>query len=138
MNPQDTVLAYLERVWNEGHVESLVEFCADPVLRHEGGTCVSLSHAEQLDRVRQSREMMASADGRNLRFANVLMTGAGSDVCAVWDMTAPSGCAFASHEEAPFEMVGDEIHMCGTEIFRVVDGRITEVWNPPPMAGHWG
>ena len=24
------------------------------------------------------------------------------------------------------------------EIFRVRDGRITDVWNPPPMAGHWG
>ena len=138
MTPVETVIAYTEQVWNRGEAEAITELCGDPCVRHEAGTSVSLSHADQLDRVHRARDAMASADGRNVQFINVLTTGDGTDVCAVWNMTAPSDCAFASHEELPFETVNDEIHMCGTEIFRVVDGRITEVWNPPPMAGHWG
>ncbi len=38
----------------------------------------------------------------------------------------------------PIELVGDELRMCGIEVFRVAGGRITDVWDHPPMAGHWG
>ena len=38
----------------------------------------------------------------------------------------------------PMELVGDELRMCGIEVFRVAGGRITDVWDHPPMAGHWG
>lgn len=51
-------------------------------------------------------------------------------------MTAPADCQLAQ-ADMPMTVVGDEVHMCGSEIFRVVAGRITEVWNPPSMAGHW-
>ncbi len=65
------------------------------------------------------------------------MTAAGEhDVCLVWNMTAPADCQLA-RAGLPMAIMGDEVHMCGAEIFRVVDGRITDVWNPPPMAGHW-
>ena len=71
-------------------------------------------------------EIHAVAQGRDER-----------DVCVAWNMTAPAECRLAD-ADFPKTVVGDEIHICGSEIFRVVDGRITEVWNPPPMAGHWG
>jgi len=30
------------------------------------------------------------------------------------------------------------VTMCGVEVFRVADGKITEVWNPPAGPGLWG
>ena len=138
MNAKDTVVTYTERVWNEGDIDALDDLCADPMLRHEAGGCVSLTLEEQRERVRSSREVMASPDGRNVRFDSVLLTGDGDDVCAVYDMTVPSDSDFARSGALPSETVGDEIHVCSVEVFRVVDGKITEVWNSPAMPGHWG
>ena len=37
-----------------------------------------------------------------------------------------------------FGPVGSTEVISGIEIFRIVDGRITEVWNPPYGKGLWG
>ena len=135
--PRDIVASYVERVWNLGDSSAVVEYCADPYVRHDAVRSRVMSHAEQLERVTGERAAGTAADGRSLRFETLLLAGDGRDVTWVWNMTGPAGTALAeSGVEA--EVAGDELRICGIEVFRVVDGRITEVWNSPPMAGHWG
>ncbi len=136
MSAEEVVLRYLHEVWNEGRADVVREVCADPVTRHDAGEVTRLDHAAQIARVEANRAAAASSDGRNLRF-DIVVTAAGErDVCVVWNMTAPADCRLAD-ADFPKTVVGDEMHMCGSEIFRIADGRIAEVWNPPPMAGHW-
>ncbi len=137
LEPRDIVANYVERVWNLGDSSAVVEYCADPYLRHDAGRSRVMSHAEQLERVTGERKAGTAADGRSLHFETLLLAGDGRDVTWVWNMTGPTGTELAaSGVEA--EVVGDELRICGIEVFRVVGGRITEVWNSPPMAGHWG
>ncbi len=137
LEPRDIVASYVERVWNLGDSSAVVEYCADPYVRHDAGRSRVMSHAEQLERVTSERAAGTAADGRSLHFETLLLAGDGRDVTWVWNMTGPTGTELAaSGVEA--EVVGDELRICGIEVFRVVDGRIAEVWNSPAMAGHWG
>lgn len=137
LEPRDIVASYVERVWNLGDSSAVVEYCADPYVRHDAGRSREMSHAEQLKRVTGERKAGTAADGRSLHFETLLLAGDGRDVTWVWNMTGPTGTELAaSGVEA--EVVGDDLRICGIEVFRVVDGRIAEVWNSPPMAGHWG
>ena len=134
---RESVASYVERVWNLGDSSAVVEFCADPYVRHDAGTWRVMSRAEQLHRVTSERASGTAADGRSLRFETLLLAGDGQDVTWVWNMTGPTGTELAE-SGVPAEVVGDELRICGIEVFRVVEGRITEVWNSPPMPGHWG
>lgn len=137
LEPRDIVGSYVERVWNLGDSSAVAEYCADPYVRHDAGRSRVMSHAEQLERVTSERRAGTAEDGRSLRFETLLLAGDGRDVTWVWNMTGPTGTELAaSGVEA--EVVGDELRICGIEVFRVVDGRIAAVWNSPPMAGHWG
>lgn len=137
LEPREIVASYVERVWNLGDSSAVVEYCADPYVRHDAGRSRAMSHAEQLERVTRERAAGTAADGRSLHFETLVLAGDGRDVTWVWNMTGPTGTELAaSGVEA--EVVGEELRICGIEVFRVVDGRIAEVWNSPPMAGHWG
>ena len=96
-----------------------------------------MTHADQLGRVTNERAMATAADGRSLHFTTLLIASDGRDVTWVWDMVGPTGTELAESGIAA-EVANGELRICGIEIFRVVDSRITEVWNSPPMAGHWG
>tara|TARA_Y100000588_G_scaffold379383_1_gene461435 strand:+ start:531 stop:821 length:291 start_codon:yes stop_codon:yes gene_type:complete len=96
-----------------------------------------MSHLEQLHRVESERAAGTATDGRSLHFETLLLSGDGQDITWVWNMTGPTGTALAK-SSVPKEVVGEEIRICGIEVFRVADGRISDVWNSPPMAGHWG
>lgn len=136
MSAEEIVLRYFQEVWNEGRAELVGDLCADPITRHDADGVVQLDHAAQIERVETNRAATASPDGRNLRFDNIVVAAGDHDVCLVWNMTAPADCRLAQ-ADVPKTLIGDEIRMCGTEIFRVTDGRISDVWNPPAMAGHW-
>ena len=136
MNAQETVLAYFDRVYNQGDVDAIAEFCADPCIRHASGSATEMSIAQQIERSTHTVAEGIGPDGTRMSFATALITGDDTNVCMLWNMTAPQDCPFAERD-LPFETVDDKIHMCGAEIFRLVDGLITEVWNPPAMAGHW-
>ena len=134
---REIVASYIERIWNRGDSSAVLEFCADPYTRHDAGGVRVMSHTDQLHRVTSERVMGTAADGRSLHFETLLLAGDGQDVTWVWNMTGPTGTELAE-SGVTAEVVGDELHICGIEVFRVVAGRITEVWNSPPMAGHWG
>ncbi len=132
------VAEYVERVWHLGDNSAVSELVTDPYVRHDpGGATKTLSRAEQLERVTVERAVATAEDGRSLHFEAVVLSGDEQNVTWVWNMTAPAGTKL-EQVGVPMEVVDGEIRMCGIEIFRVVDGRITEVWNSPPMAGHWG
>lgn len=137
VSAREVVAEYVERVWNLGDGSAVVELCADPYVRHDAGRTRVMSHAEQLHRVTSERAAGTAADGRSLRFETLLLVGDGRDVTWIWNMTGPAGSELAGSGVAA-EVVGDELRVCGMEVFRVVEGRITEVWNSPPMPGHWG
>ncbi len=137
LSAREVVASYVERVWNRGDSSAVVEFCADPYTRHDAGKATVMSHADQLHRVTSERAMGTAADGRSLQFETLLLAGDGQDVTWVWNMTGPTGTELAASGVAA-EVVGNELRICAIEVFRVVEGRITEVWNSPPMPGHWG
>ncbi len=137
LSAREIVARYIERVWNRGDSTAVIEFCADPYTRHDAGKTTVMSHTDQLRRVTSERASGTAADGRSLHFTTLLLTDDEQDVTWVWNMTGPTGTALAE-SGVPAEVVNGEIRICGIEVFRVVGGRISEVWNSPPMAGHWG
>ncbi|MEM7285949.1 MAG: nuclear transport factor 2 family protein [Actinomycetota bacterium] len=138
MEPIDVVQSYFDRVYGDLDVEAIRELCADPYRRHEaGGEVHLLDHDHQLDRVRGVIAATTMPDGRTFSFTPVLMNGDGEHVSVTFDMTAPADSPFVA--AAPDgAVVGEEIQLCGIEVFRIADGVITDVWNSSLMPGHWG
>ena len=111
----EVVNAYNLELWNHMRPELIEELCADPLVRHYIGKRVELSHEEQIERVEALRE-------RGLTFERVLQFSEGEFVTWVWNCTNEQDSEIFS----------------GIEIFRVADGRITEVWNSPYGDELWG
>lgn len=108
-------------VWNERNIDLADELLAHSVIRHEVGGARTLTHAEAVQRV---VDMWQLAD--SLRFdLNVVIEGEdGEHVAIVYDSTITA-------------KDGTETNIAGMEVFRVVDGKITEVWNCGYQQGVW-
>lgn len=109
-------------VWNERNIDLADELLADNVIRHEvGGGVRTLTHAEAVQRV---ADMWQMAD--SLRFdLNVVVEGDdGEHVAIVYDSTITT-------------KDGTETNIASIEVFRVVGGKITEVWNCGYQQGVW-
>lgn len=108
-------------VWNECNIDLADELLADTVIRHEVGGARTLTHAEAVQRV---ADMWQMAD--SLRFdLNVVIEGDdGEHVAIVYDSTITT-------------KDGTETNIAGIEVFRVVGGKITEVWNCGYQQGVW-
>ncbi|MDM4139116.1 MULTISPECIES: nuclear transport factor 2 family protein [Mycobacterium] len=108
-------------VWNERNIDLAEELLADTVIRHEVGGARTLTHAEAVQRV---VDMWQLAD--SLRFdLNVVIEGDdGEHVAIVYDSTITA-------------KDGTETNIASIEVFRVVDGKITEVWNCGYQQGVW-
>ena len=108
-------------VWNERNIDLADELLADNVIRHEVGGARTLTHAEAVQRV---VDMWQLAD--TLRFdLNVVIEGEdGEHVAVVYDSTITT-------------KDGTETNIASIEVFRVVEGKITEVWNCGYEQGVW-
>jgi predicted SnoaL-like aldol condensation-catalyzing enzyme len=108
-------------VWNERNIDLADELLADTVIRHEVGGARTLTHAEAVQRV---ADMWQMAD--SLRFdLNVVIEGDdGEHVAIVYDSTITT-------------KDGTETNIASIEVFRVVGGKITEVWNCGYQQGVW-
>ena len=108
-------------VWNERNIDLADELLADTVIRHEVGGARTLTHAEAVQRV---ADMWRMAD--SLRFdLNVVIEGDdGEHVAIVYDSTITT-------------KDGAETNIASIEVFRVVGGKITEVWNCGYQQGVW-
>lgn len=115
--PRELAALYTDEVWNSGNAELIREICADPMIRHEAGKRLELSHDQQVERV--ARTVAANRP----HFENQFLVADDDHVVLVWNMDTTS-------DKVP--------QMAGIEVFRVRDGRLAECWNHPHAFGHWG
>ena len=118
---REVVELYNLVVWNERDPALAAELLGDNVIRHEVGEAVTLTHEQAVKRVVDYLEMFES-----IRFdLNLVVAGDdGEHVAIVY--------------ESPVKTKdGNELTISSMEIFRVVDGRITEVWNCGYKQGVW-
>jgi predicted SnoaL-like aldol condensation-catalyzing enzyme len=108
-------------VWNERNLDLARELFADTVIRHEVGEAHILTHAQAVQRVADVWELFDS-----LRFdLNIVIDGDdGEHVAIVYDSTMTISD-------------GTKTNVASMEVFRVVDGKITEVWNCGYKQGVW-
>jgi predicted SnoaL-like aldol condensation-catalyzing enzyme len=118
---REVVELYNLVVWNERDLNLAAELFADNVIRHEVGESHTLTHAQAVRRVADVWQLFDS-----LRFdLNIVIAGDdGEHVAIVYDssMTAKDGT---------------ETNVASIEVFRVVAGKITEVWNSGYRQGVW-
>lgn len=118
---REVVELYNLVVWNTRDLDLAEELLGDNVTRHEVGEAVVLTHAQAVQRI---VDHLAMFD--DIRFdLNLVVAGDdGEHVAVVY--------------QSPMTLTdGTEISIGSMEIFRVVDGRITEVWNCGYKQGVW-
>lgn len=108
-------------VWNERNIELADELLGDTVIRHEVGGARTLTHAEAVQRV---VDMWELADSLHFDLNIVIEGDDGEHVAIVYDSTITT-------------KDGTETNIASIEVFRVVDGKITEVWNGGYQQGVW-
>jgi predicted SnoaL-like aldol condensation-catalyzing enzyme len=118
---REVVELYNLVVWNERNFELAEELMGDTVIRHEVGEAQTLTHAQAVQRIVDHWAMFDK-----LRFdLNLVVAGDdGEHVAIVYQ--SPMGLKD-----------GTKTSVGSMEIFRVVDGRITEVWNCGYKQGVW-
>ena len=121
MSDPRRVIERWTEVWNEGRLEWIPDLVADPCLRHHPGSAEKFTVVDNVERVRPGRKRFPG-----VAFENVVLTADGEYVTSVytmrWNGADPAGAV---------------VEAAGIEVFRVVDGRITETWNVEPGAGPW-
>jgi len=122
LTPEAVVRRYVDELYHRRNVAAVAELVADPQIRHEpDGTTNTLSLAESLARAEHLQHEFSA-----MRFDEVVIIANDLDVCWVFDAVLTKAD-------------GTEVKMCSAEIFRVRDGKITDVWNPKLAVGTlWG
>ncbi|MFZ1178194.1 MAG: nuclear transport factor 2 family protein [Mycobacterium sp.] len=118
---REVVELYNLVVWNERDLDLAEELLGDTVIRHEVGEAHTLTHTQAVQRVADLWQLFDS-----LRFdLNIVIAGDdGEHVAIVYDSTMTTSD-------------GRETKVASIEVFRVVDGKITEVWNCDYKQGVW-
>jgi predicted SnoaL-like aldol condensation-catalyzing enzyme len=118
---REVVELYNLVVWNERYFDLAEELMGDTVIRHEVGEATTLTHEQAVNRIVDHWDMFAS-----IRF-DLSLVVAGDD-----------GEHVAIVYQSPMLLKdGTETIVGSMEIFRVVDGRIIEVWNCGYKQGVW-
>jgi predicted SnoaL-like aldol condensation-catalyzing enzyme len=118
---REVVELYNLVVWNEHNLGLAEELFADNVIRHEVGEAHTLTREEAVNRVKNLWEIF-----EKLRFdLNIVVAGDdGEHVAIVYDSSMTT-------------KDGTETNVASIEVFHVVDGKITEVWNCGYKQGVW-
>jgi ketosteroid isomerase-like protein len=118
---REVVELYNLVVWNERDFELVEELFADTVIRHDVEEATTLTHDQAVQRVKDSSAMFDE-----LRFdLNVVVAGDdGEHVAIVYQMTGTT-------------VDGNDMPVASIEVFHVVDGKITEVYNCGYKQGFW-
>ena len=122
---REVVELYNLVVWNECDLALAEELFADNVIRHEVGEAHTLTREQAVNRVKDVWEMFDK-----LRFdLNIVIAGDdGEHVAIVYDST------MTTKDETE---TNTKTKVASIEVFRVVDGKITEVWNCGYKQGVW-
>jgi predicted SnoaL-like aldol condensation-catalyzing enzyme len=118
---REVVELYNSVVWNKRDFALAEELMGATVIRHEVGEATTLTHEQAVQRIVDNWAMF-----RTIRFdLNLVVAGDdGEHVAIVY--------------QSPMELKdGTKTDVGSMEIFRVVDGRITEVWNCGYKQGVW-
>jgi predicted SnoaL-like aldol condensation-catalyzing enzyme len=108
-------------VWNKRDFALAEELMGETVIRHDVGEAQTLTHEQAVQRIVDNWAMFDK-----LRF-DLKLVVAGDD-----------GEHVAIVYQSPMELKdGTKTDVGSMEIFRVVDGRITEVWNCGYKQGIW-
>jgi len=118
---REVVELYNYAVWNERDFALADELLADEVVRHGVDSVVTLTREQARRRV---EDLVATVEHVAFTLPVVVTGDDGEHVAIVYqaDMTGHDGRADA---------------IASIEVFRVVDGRITDVWNNVHEHGHW-
>ncbi len=118
---REVVELYNLVVWNERNLDLAEELFADTVIRHEVGEAHTLTRVQAVNRVKDTWEMFDK-----LHFdLNIVIVGEdGEHVAIVYDSTMTT-------------KDGTETNVASIEVFHVVEGKITEVWNCGYKQGIW-
>ena len=118
---REVVELYNLVVWNKRDFALAEELMGDTVIRHEVGEATTLTHDQAVQRIVDNWAMFDK-----LRF-DLKLVVAGDD-----------GEHVAIVYQSAMELKdGTKTDVGSMEIFRVVDGRITEVWNCGYKQGAW-
>ena len=121
---KEVVEIYNYELWNKQNYDLGAEIIADTVIRHYPGKKETLTREESLQRIRDVWANMYST----VQFRLPLLVSDGEYVTMCWEQQAKS-----------YE--GEDVNYSSIEVFRVVDGQITEFWNPSYLDasnGFWG
>ena len=113
MSPKEVVEAYNYELWNNRNYELGARILADSVVRYYPGHRQIMSRTEALQRV---KDVYANTF-ESCEFKCHRLFADGEYVTLIWEM-------FAVTKE------GEDFVHSSVEVFRVVDGRICEFWNP--------
>jgi hypothetical protein len=111
----EVVTLYNLEVWNKGRIELVPELCAERMTRYDANSVTTLNIDEQIARIRHNYDELRPT------FEPVVLDGGDEYVTLVWNVTGRD----------------PNWRWCGIEVFRVVDGKIVEVWNGPYVDGRW-
>jgi predicted SnoaL-like aldol condensation-catalyzing enzyme len=118
---REVVELYNLVVWNEKDFALADELMGETVIRHDVGEAHTLTHEQAVKRIVDTWGMFDK-----LRFdLNLVVAGDDGEYVTI------------VYESPMTTKDGSETTISSMEIFRVVDGRITEVWNCGYKQGVW-
>ena len=118
---REVVELYNLVVWNEHNLDLAEELFADNVIRHDVGEAHALTRAQAVQRV---ADVWQAMDSLRFDLNIVIASDDGEHVAIVYDSTMKTSD-------------GTETNVGSIEVFRVVAGKITEVWNCGYKQGVW-
>jgi predicted SnoaL-like aldol condensation-catalyzing enzyme len=118
---REVVELYNLVVWNDHNLDLAEELFADNVIRHEVGEAHTLTRAQAVQRV---ADVWQAMDSLRFDLNIVIASDDGEHVAIVYDSTMKTSD-------------GTETNVGSIEVFRVVAGKITEVWNCGYKQGVW-
>lgn len=118
---REVVELYNLELWNKARFELADEIIAETMVRHEVGQSHTLTRAQARQRVEDTWAMF---DSLHFTLNAVIADEDGRHVAIVYDSTMTN-------------KDGSEFQIASIEVFRVVDGRITDVWNCGYGQGVW-
>ena len=110
---------YLAVLYNERRLDLVPELIADPEIRHAPGETKVMSLADNTERLER---MLAQCPV--LRFDPTVVIAQGELVSVAWN-------GFSTQTN------GTSYEFAAIELFRVVDGKIVEIWNSREARGLW-
>jgi len=116
---REVVTRYLDVLYNERRLDLIPELVADPTWRHKAGEVRKLTITETIERLEATLDLCPE-----LHFDTAVLHDGGDMVTVAWNGRST-------------QTDGKTYVYCGIEIFRVVDGKIVEIWNSRETAGHW-